>query len=109
MKYYSLVKTAFGSDSWIYKGHECYTEVDVEPDNRKIFHYVKTPDGRSLQPNLDSYDSSRDIVNLWIDLGYPEPDTSGRLTNQKATVGYSAISMQQLQQYAAQRQRQQPM
>lgn len=59
-------------DSWTYKGQECEIVEDFEPDNVKIFHFVKTPEKKSYMACISPYNSfSRDLVNKWIDLGYP--------------------------------------
>ena len=59
---------------WTYKGHNChiYIEKDVGCTTENAFHWIKKPDGVSVLAPLDSWDCSRDLVQNWIDLGYPK-------------------------------------
>ena len=57
---------------WIYKGHKCRIEFDYEDDNIKARHYVIKPDGEECCADISSYDTRWQVVELWIDAGYPE-------------------------------------
>jgi hypothetical protein len=56
-----------------YKGYTYFQELDYEPDNIKIFHEVKTPDGRVLSMDWSSYSTpTQNDFELYIDLGLPD-------------------------------------
>lgn len=59
---------------WTYRGHGChiYIEKDVGCSTEKAFHWIKKPDGEFVLAPLDSWDCSRNLVEDWIDLNYPE-------------------------------------
>jgi hypothetical protein len=53
---------------WEYKGYIAEFELDFEPDNVKIFHYVTTPTGeRHMLGNISPYDDSEESVNNAIE------------------------------------------
>lgn len=56
-----------------YKGFTYSQEKDYEPDNIKIFHSVKTPDGRVVSMDWSSYSTpTQNDFELFIDLGLPD-------------------------------------
>ena len=57
-----------------YKGFTYSQELDIEPNEvAKIFHEVKTPDGRVLSMDWSSYSTpTQNDFELWIDLGLPD-------------------------------------
>lgn len=59
--------------NYSYKGFTYSQEIDYEPDNMKIFHIVKTPEGRQIQMDWSSYSTpSKNDFELWVDLGLPD-------------------------------------
>lgn len=62
---------------WKYKGHTCWIQKEIEhdEDNAKCSHYVTTPEGTELEPDISPYDETCATVNLWIDCSYPERGT----------------------------------
>lgn len=70
---------------WIYKGHFCQIERDIEDDCIKHFHYVTLPEGRKLFADITPYDSSKLTVNMWIDKGYPQRKGVGPLHREDLT------------------------
>lgn len=73
-----IVRSGFSKqaayDEWEYKGHHCVIEKDVELDNIKYFQFVTKPgdiDANAIFAPLSPYDRSRELVELWIDAGYP--------------------------------------
>lgn len=65
--------------AWTYCGHICRIEIERTEDNRRAEHFVMTPDGRTLFADLNPYDDSQAIVEMWIDAGYPQRDGIGPL------------------------------
>ena len=66
---------------WIYKGHICELTQDIEEDCTKICHYVQTPNGRKMEADISPYNTwSQIIVEMWIDLEYPDRNGIGPLT-----------------------------
>lgn len=64
-------------DEWEYKGNKIRIVEEREPDNKKFYHYVLTPNGEKLSANISPYNKSRKTVELWIDAGYPEENIFG--------------------------------
>ncbi len=63
-----------------YKGHtyQGYEEVEFDGDNCKIYHDVKTPDGKLVHMDFTPYDfPTEKEFQMWIDMGKP-----GRIVNQ---------------------------
>tara|TARA_R110001599_G_C11874794_1_gene623342 strand:+ start:227 stop:496 length:270 start_codon:yes stop_codon:yes gene_type:complete len=58
---------------WIYKEHKCFIHVEVEydGDTAKAYHDVVKPDGTKILAPLDVADTTRSLVEDWIDLGCP--------------------------------------
>lgn len=72
-----------GSVAFEYKGFQYCPEKDFEPDNVKIFHVVKTTDGKEIQMKLSPYEElSEDNFQKWIDLGMPVAQ-KGNLINKE--------------------------
>lgn len=57
--------------SWNYKGYLCNIDVENEEDVRKAYYEVRTPQGQEVSADLNPYDGSRKIVEMWIDAGMP--------------------------------------
>lgn len=56
-----------------YKGFTYSQELDYEPDNIKIFHEVKTPDGHTVSMDWSPYSTpSQNDFELYVDLGLPD-------------------------------------
>lgn len=55
-----------------YKGFTYSQEIDYEPDNVKIFHMVKTPEGKTVHMDWSSYSElSQNDFELYVDIGLP--------------------------------------
>lgn len=63
-----------------YKGYVYAPEQDVEPEeNVKIIHFVKTPDGNTIQFDWSPYNTpTPEDFALWIELGCPGRIEEGR-------------------------------
>jgi hypothetical protein len=56
-----------------YKGFTYSQELDYEPDNVKIFHEVKTPEGKIIHMDWSSYSTpTQNDFELYVDLGLPD-------------------------------------
>jgi hypothetical protein len=56
--------------------------VEVEPDNRKIFHDVVAPDGEIIDMDWSPYSTPHaEQFAQWIDLGCPKRIGSGPLSS----------------------------
>ena len=66
-----------------YKGYVYQPYEDVEPEeNVKIFHFVKTPDGREIQMDWSPYSTpTPEEFALWIELGMPDRIGGGPLNH----------------------------
>ena len=66
---------------WNHRGIEARIEFDVEIDNVKAFHYVKTPDDEVHFLNISPYDTREVTVNEAIDFylehGYFKESVNG--------------------------------
>ncbi len=58
---------------WKYKDHLCYISIEDEynDDVQKAYHYIIKPSGEQVLAPLDSYDTTKKLVEDWIDLNYP--------------------------------------
>lgn len=60
---------------WTYKGHRCSIEHEYMDDNTKAYHFVTMPgDSEPTFADITPYDSSKLVVERWIDAGYPTRD-----------------------------------
>ena len=57
---------------WKHKGHTIVPFEMPEDDNLKIDYDVICPDGTLRSPDVSPYSATQDLINRWIDLGYPE-------------------------------------
>ncbi len=59
---------------WEYKGHQCIIEWEAEWDYdcAKAWHTVITPEGKELIADISPYDDRKEILQMWIDAGYPK-------------------------------------
>jgi hypothetical protein len=72
-----------GSVAFEYKGFQYCPEKDFEPDVVKIFHTVKTPEGKEIAMKMSPYETpTEEIFQKWIDLGMPEAER-GNLINRE--------------------------
>jgi hypothetical protein len=56
-----------------YKGYRYWEEEDREEDCIKIFHWVETPEGKTIHMDWSPYSNpSQKAFELWIDLGCPD-------------------------------------
>jgi hypothetical protein len=62
----------FEDKVWIYKRHLCRVVWDCDVDNAKAFHTIVTPEDKEIYADLDPYNGSKELVELWIDAGLPE-------------------------------------
>ena len=65
-------------------GYTYMTEIDEEEDNRKIFHMIKTPDGKTVDVDFTPYAyMSKEDVKLYVKLGMPKRQGIGPLDSEK--------------------------
>jgi len=64
---------------FFYKGYHCRIEHDYEEDNVKAWHIVVDQSGKETTADITPYDSSPEVVRLWIDAGMPKRIGSGPL------------------------------
>jgi hypothetical protein len=57
---------------WKYNGHTIIPFEMPEDDNLKIGYDVVCPDGNLRSPDVSPYSATEELINRWIDLGYPE-------------------------------------
>lgn len=72
----------YDGEEWVYNGHQCSIEDHYEEDNIKTEATVITPDGKQLWPDISPYRCSPELVNLWIDAGYPKREGIGPLNRE---------------------------
>jgi hypothetical protein len=61
-------------------GHKYMPDLDVEDDNRKIWHTIVTPKGKTISADFTPYSyMDKDDLKLFIKLGYPKRQGSGSL------------------------------
>lgn len=56
---------------FFYKGYNCRIEHDYEEDNVKAWHIVVDQFGKETTADITPYDSSPEVLRLWIDAGMP--------------------------------------
>lgn len=57
-----------------YKGHMIHIHMEEDYNDRttvKAYHKVQLPNGSTTMANISPYDTHRETVKLWIDLGMP--------------------------------------
>lgn len=54
-----------------YKGHKIFIEEERDDDCIKNYHVVVCPNGHVRHADITPYDPSVEVVQLWIDAGYP--------------------------------------
>lgn len=70
-----------------HQGHRYWQEEDIEEDNIKIFHMVKTPEGKTIHMDYSPYSTpSLWFFKEWIRLGYPERIGCGPLNDMDLTL-----------------------
>ena len=62
-----LINMGWQDKVWKHRGIDARIEFDVEVDNVKAFHYVKTPDDEVHMLDISPYDSREETVNEHID------------------------------------------
>jgi hypothetical protein len=66
---------------WKHKEHTVVPYEMLEDDNVKMCYTVICPDGISRSPDVSPYSATPDLINRWIDLGYPERLGTGPLND----------------------------
>jgi hypothetical protein len=78
------VSEGWGQKEFEVDGYTYMTDLDVEEDNRKIWHMIKTPDGKTVNVDFTPYQyMSKDDVELYIKLGMPKRQGPGPLDSEK--------------------------
>lgn len=78
------VAEGWGQREFEIGGYTYMTEIDEEEDNRKIFHMIKTPDGKTVDVDFTPYAyMSKEDVKLYIKLGMPKRQGVGPLDREK--------------------------
>jgi hypothetical protein len=78
------VAEGWGQREFEVDGYVYMTEIDEEEDNRKIFHMLKTPEGKTIDIDFTPYEYMRKSdVELYIKLGMPKRQGMGPLDSEK--------------------------
>jgi hypothetical protein len=78
------VAESYGSGEFEVDGYTYFTEIEKEEDNQKIFHMLKTPDGKTVSVDFTPYrHMSQDDVKLYIKLGMPKRQGPGPLNSEE--------------------------
>jgi hypothetical protein len=78
------VAEGWGQREFEVNGYTYITDIDEEEDNRKIFHMLKTPEGKTIDIDFTPYAyMSKDDVELYIKLGMPKRQGIGPLDSEK--------------------------
>jgi hypothetical protein len=78
------VAEGWGQKEFEVNGYTYMTEIDEEEDNRKIFHMIKTPDGKTVDVDFTPYAyMSKEDVKLYVKLGMPKRQGVGPLDRER--------------------------
>jgi hypothetical protein len=75
---------SYGQRQFEVNGYVYMTEIEEEEDNRKIWHMLKTPEGKTIDVDFTPYSyMSKNDVELYIKLGMPQRQGPGPLDREK--------------------------
>jgi hypothetical protein len=78
------VAEGWGQREFEVNGYVYMTDIDEEEDNRKIFHMLKTPEGKTIDIDFTPYAyMTKNDVELYIKLGMPKRQGIGSLDSEK--------------------------
>jgi hypothetical protein len=78
------VEEGWGQREFEVNGYTYITDIDEEEDNRKIWHMLKTPEGKTIDIDFTPYAyMNKDDVELYIKLGMPKRQGIGPLDSEK--------------------------
>jgi hypothetical protein len=78
------VEEGWGQREFEVDGYTYMTDIDEEEDNRKIWHMLKTPEGKTIDIDFTPYSyMTKDDVELYIKLGMPKRQGVGPLDSEK--------------------------
>ncbi len=78
------VSEGYGTREFEVDGYTYMTDIDEEEDNRKIWHMLKTPEGKTIDIDFTPYEyMTKDDIELYIKLGMPERQGVGPLDSEK--------------------------
>lgn len=78
MRAKQFIKEAWPRQLKPFRGYSYEGDVEEEEDNRKIFHHVRTPEGKMIYMDFSPYSSvSQADFELWIRLGLPDRESTG--------------------------------
>ena len=74
----------YGNKEFEVDGYTYMTDLDREEDNQKIWHMIKTPDGKTVNVDFTPYSyMSKDDVELYVKLGMPKRPGRGPLDSEQ--------------------------
>jgi hypothetical protein len=78
------VSEAYSRPEFEINGWKYDYDIDVEDDNRKIWHIAISPEGKRINIDFSPYERmDRATFNLWLKLGRPNRQSSGSLDREK--------------------------
>lgn len=74
----------YGNKEFEVDGYTYMTDLDREEDNQKIWHMIKTPDGKTVNVDFTPYAyMTKDDVEFYIKLGMPKRQGVGPLDSEQ--------------------------
>ena len=74
----------YGTREFEVDGYTYMTDLDREEDNQKIWHMIKTPDGKTVNVDFTPYEyMTKDDVELYVKLGMPKRQGAGPLDSEQ--------------------------
>ena len=78
------VSEGYGNKEFEVDGYTYMTDLDREEDNQKIWHMIKTPDGKTVNVDFTPYEyMTKDDVELYVKLGMPRRQGGGPLDSKQ--------------------------
>ena len=74
----------YGNKEFEVDGYTYMTDLDREEDNQKIWHMIKTPDGKTVDVDFTPYEyMTKDDVELYVKLDMPKRQGGGPLDSKQ--------------------------
>ena len=74
----------YGNKEFEVDGYTYMTDLDREEDNQKIWHMIKTPDGKTVDVDFTPYEyMTKDDVELYVKLDMPKRQGGGPLDSEQ--------------------------
>lgn len=78
------VSEGYGTKEFEVDGYTYMTDLDREEDNQKIWHMIKTPDGKTVNVDFTPYEyMTKDDVEFYVKLGMPKRQGVGPLDSEQ--------------------------